>query len=188
MSMRVLLRRPDPLLLAIAVWLLVWPAAHAIVTRALDVSPWRLGGWAMYATPAPRTSDVVVAVRECDAPRLTMAPADHRPVALVFEDEGGRRGGLAVDTRGRDLARGLAAFRTDGRVLAFDAWLRRAHHVDAEVSIVYAVVLPRLDLSRGLAFGHARVAVVTNGAIVQRGRMVASAAELETLLPDCGRA
>ena len=38
MSMRVLLRRPDPLLLAIAVWLLVWPAAHAIVQRGRMVA------------------------------------------------------------------------------------------------------------------------------------------------------
>ena len=82
--MRLRLRRRDPVLLAIAAWLLVWPAVHALLTRALDVSPWRMGGWAMYATPVPQTSDVVVAVRKCDAPRLTLAQPSGRPTALVW--------------------------------------------------------------------------------------------------------
>ncbi|MBM4265861.1 MAG: hypothetical protein FJ144_04495 [Deltaproteobacteria bacterium] len=32
-------------------WALVaWPFVHFAITRSLDIDPWRLGGWAMYAT------------------------------------------------------------------------------------------------------------------------------------------
>lgn len=187
MSIRVLLRRPDPVLIVVALWLLAWPVAHVVITRALDVSPWRLGGWAMYATPTPRTSDVVIAVRKCDVPRLGLAPPDGRPTALVFDDDGGRRGGLAVDHEGRERARDLAAFRGRDDVVAFDAWLRSAHGIGHDVPIAYAVVERRLDPRRGRAFGHARVTLIVDGDVVERRRFIASAARLATVLPGCGR-
>ena len=35
-------------------FLLVWPPVHAVLTRALRLSTWKLGGWGMYATIDPK--------------------------------------------------------------------------------------------------------------------------------------
>lgn len=43
-----------PVALAIVVWCLVWPPLHAVMVRRLQLSPWKLAGWGMYATLLPR--------------------------------------------------------------------------------------------------------------------------------------
>jgi hypothetical protein len=35
--------------------LTAWPAVHLALCFRYDVSPWKLAGWGMYATPRPRT-------------------------------------------------------------------------------------------------------------------------------------
>ena len=43
----------DPIAAGVLVWLLVWPPAHAVLTRRLRFSSWKLAGWGMYATHEP---------------------------------------------------------------------------------------------------------------------------------------
>jgi hypothetical protein len=33
--------------------LTLWPLVHVCLVKAYDVSPWKLGGWGMYAAPRP---------------------------------------------------------------------------------------------------------------------------------------
>lgn len=55
----------DPLVTTIVVWFIVWPPIHAVLTRRLRFSSWKLAGWGMYATHRPtvqfinRTGDLV---------------------------------------------------------------------------------------------------------------------------------
>ena len=35
--------------------LTLWPLVHMVLCARYDVSPWKLAGWGMYATPRPRT-------------------------------------------------------------------------------------------------------------------------------------
>lgn len=43
----------DPIATAVLGYFLVWPAIHAVMTRRLRISTWKLGGWGMYATISP---------------------------------------------------------------------------------------------------------------------------------------
>lgn len=43
----------DPIAAAVLTYFLVWPAVHMVMTRRLRISPWKLGGWGMYATTSP---------------------------------------------------------------------------------------------------------------------------------------
>jgi hypothetical protein len=49
----------------------IWPVAHRLLVARLEIDPWKLGGFAMYATP---TLPVLVAVLAPQAGRL--APLD----------------------------------------------------------------------------------------------------------------
>ncbi len=37
----------------VLVWAGLWPLAHRALVARYDVNPWKLSGWAMYATPKP---------------------------------------------------------------------------------------------------------------------------------------
>ena len=41
---------------ALLALLLIWPPVHMLLAHQLQFSPWRFGGWGMYATPDPRTA------------------------------------------------------------------------------------------------------------------------------------
>lgn len=44
----------DPVIAGIVGWCFVWPPVHAVLTRHLRTSPWKLAGWGMYSTHLPR--------------------------------------------------------------------------------------------------------------------------------------
>lgn len=180
-----LFRRPDRTIRFLAITLLVWPVVHFVLVRSLDVSSWRFGGWAMYATLAPRTSDVAVIVRSCHAPSLLPSRHPGGPRMVILETDAARLGGLALDEEGHRLARDLSALRQIPHTLAFDAWFRRAHGIDAGVPIALAVIEPRIDVREHRAVGHARVAIVRDGEIVERDRFLAAAARFDAMLPPC---
>lgn len=46
----------DPMVALILGYCLLWPPLHAVLTKALHVSTWKLGGWGMYATVPPLVS------------------------------------------------------------------------------------------------------------------------------------
>ena len=52
----------------------LWPLAHRALVATFDISPWKLGGWAMYSAPA---FPVVVALYRVEG---------QRPVRLVEEE------------------------------------------------------------------------------------------------------
>jgi hypothetical protein len=40
------------LVVAVLVWITLWPLAQIALVAAYDVDAWKLGGWGMYATPS----------------------------------------------------------------------------------------------------------------------------------------
>lgn len=40
-------------IVVVLVFVAVWPFVHRALVAAYDINPWKLGGWAMYATPTP---------------------------------------------------------------------------------------------------------------------------------------
>ena len=46
--------------------LTLWPLVHVALCVGWDVSPWKLAGWGMYATPRPRTIGMEVYGRGAD--------------------------------------------------------------------------------------------------------------------------
>jgi len=62
------------LVLAFLVFIAVWPLAHRLLVAAVEIDPWRLGGWAMYCTPKLRVEVALVPERagrpiDLDLPR-----------------------------------------------------------------------------------------------------------------------
>jgi hypothetical protein len=57
--------------------LTLWPAVHLALCLRYDVSPWKLAGWGMYATPRPRTIGMEVYGRGAGDPtyRQLTAPS-----------------------------------------------------------------------------------------------------------------
>ena len=53
-----LLGLQDPIAGLILAFTLIWPAVHAVTTRRLRISSWKLCGWGMYATIQPAVSVV----------------------------------------------------------------------------------------------------------------------------------
>ena len=45
---------------AILVWVCLWPLAHRVLVAIWDVNPWKLGAFAMYATPTPPVQVVLL--------------------------------------------------------------------------------------------------------------------------------
>jgi hypothetical protein len=83
----------------------LWPLVHLGLCARYDVSPWKLAGWGMYATPRPRTLGMEVHGRPGDAApfaQLTApAPALQRAGADFLERWRGlgrlaRRDGVAA--------------------------------------------------------------------------------------------
>jgi hypothetical protein len=59
---------------------LVWPAVHRVVVATYDTNAWRLGGFAMYATPPARTR--VSIAEKLAGHQMVLAESD-LPAALV---------------------------------------------------------------------------------------------------------
>ena len=59
---------------------MVWPAVHRALTAIYDTNAWRLGGFAMYATPPGSTH---VSIAEIHGSRKTFRSDDALPDALV---------------------------------------------------------------------------------------------------------
>ncbi len=185
-AIHILRHGPDRVLAWVALLLVGWPMAHAVLVQTLDVSSWRFGGWGMYATAAPRASQVVAFVRRCDAPTLRPALASRGPRVGVLDDGGLQLGGLAVDATGYRLASDLAAFRGDHHFVAFAGWLRRAHHVPTRTPLALAVVEPRVHVSGRRAMGIVRLAIVRDGELILRDRFSSSVVHVDVVLPPCG--
>ena len=79
--------------IAILVWAAVWPLGHRALVAAYDVNPWKLGGFAMYATATPPIQ------------------------VVVFESAGGRLMPLDERRLSRDAQRALRRFRIDRHAL-----------------------------------------------------------------------
>jgi hypothetical protein len=90
----------------------LWPFAHRVAVARLDVNPWKLAGWAMYATPTP---PVMVAIFEpvpggwALVDRLALPPAA-QAVVDRFERERHAIGDLRTPD---DAARAVLAARGD---------------------------------------------------------------------------
>ena len=58
----------------------VWPAVHRVVVAIYETNAWRLGGFAMYATPPAKTAITVVEKR---GGQQTIVPESDLPAALL---------------------------------------------------------------------------------------------------------
>jgi hypothetical protein len=82
--------------------LTVWPAVQIWLTQAYGVSPWKLGGWGMYAVPRPKYVGMTVLYRARGTSEL---------VPLQSPDEADRAAANAFLERYRWL--GTLAFPQD---------------------------------------------------------------------------
>ena len=181
-----LARRPRRLYALVALMLLAWPPLHMLLVHQLGFSSWRLGGWGMYATPSPQTSDVVVVMRACDGTPTPGTRLDGGPHLLVVGPGNVRVRRLGrSDPEGYARARALAAFRQDYHYRDFDRWLRVTHSIPASTPLVLATIEPRLDLERGRALAVARARTLQGDEIVERATIISSAARLTRMLPPC---
>jgi len=58
----------------------VWPGAHRVIVAIYDTNAWRLGGFAMYATPPARTAIIIVETR--DGQQTILSTSD-QPAGLL---------------------------------------------------------------------------------------------------------
>jgi len=115
----------------VLLWAGLWPFLHRLVVARYDVNPWKLSGWAMYATPRP---PVVVAA-------LTMGP---NGLAVIDESslrEKPRRALERYRVRRHALGKLAAPTRTGEAILA--------SHPDLE-SVVILVQTYHLDPATAL--------------------------------------
>lgn len=69
----------------------LWPLAHRALVPVLEFNPWRLGGWAMYATPSPPVLALLFSPRDgALTPMLDLAA----PVAQALDAFRSRRHAL----------------------------------------------------------------------------------------------
>jgi hypothetical protein len=67
--------RLDRAVRLIAAGFFVWPLVHYLLSESLSFDPWKLGGWAMYATPVPRLGiRIAVAGKADEWSRLEQVP------------------------------------------------------------------------------------------------------------------
>jgi hypothetical protein len=59
---------------------MLWPAVHRIVVAVYDINAWRLGGFAMYATPPARTG---ISIIETRGDQQSIVADGDLPAALV---------------------------------------------------------------------------------------------------------
>jgi hypothetical protein len=69
--------------LALLLFIAVWPLAHRALVASFQVDPWRLGGWAMYCTPKLRVEVSLVPERQGQPVELEL-PAELRDSANRF--------------------------------------------------------------------------------------------------------
>jgi hypothetical protein len=86
----------------------VWPAVHRVVVAIYDTNAWKLGGFAMYATPPARTG---ISIVERLGDQQTILSDSHLPAALLEQRQSYsiRRGVLGLLLPPDDLA--VAYFR-----------------------------------------------------------------------------
>ena len=97
---------------ALLAWVALWPLAQRALVARFEIDPWKLGGFAMYATP---TLPLLVAVFAPEAGRLalldeTTLPAEARARLDRFRVE---RVALGRLREPRDAARAILAARPD---------------------------------------------------------------------------
>jgi hypothetical protein len=110
-----------------AVVVVVWPGLQHLGVRAFQANPWRLGGWAMYATAAP-VVDVTVTLQSPEGDRrMENADLSRAAAARLLEFVVWRRdlGSLVRPDRvAREVLngdqRGAATVRLDVQRLALD--------------------------------------------------------------------
>jgi hypothetical protein len=96
-------------LLAVAA---LWPLAHRVLVARFAIDPWKLGGFAMYATP---TLPVLVAVFAPQAGRLALLDESTLPAGVRARLDRFRveRVALGRLREPRDAARAILAARPD---------------------------------------------------------------------------
>lgn len=101
---------PHKARIAVAVVLLValWPLGHRALVAFAGTNPWKLGGFAMYAAPAPPLQIAVYGLRDGQLARIDPAalPAHVRASLQRFEVE---RHALGELRRPDDVARAILA-------------------------------------------------------------------------------
>lgn len=115
------------------VLLTVWPAAHLFLCRIYDVSPWKLAGWGMYATPRPRTIGMEVYGRGASGStyeQLTAPTPTLQIEGTAFLERWRWLGRLAEPDR---FAAAVLAARPDWNALRIEAY---RSHLDPRTSMV----------------------------------------------------
>lgn len=94
--------------LAIVVLVAGWPLCHRLLVASVGLNPWKLGGFAMYAAPAPPLAIAVFGLRDGQLARIDPAtlPAPVRASLQRFEVE---RHALGALRRPDDVARAILA-------------------------------------------------------------------------------
>ena len=92
--------------------LALWPLAHRVLVARYDLNPWKLAGFAMYATPTPPV--LVVVLQDADG---RPAPLDERalpaPARRALDRFRAERHALGRLRRPDDLAQALFRARPD---------------------------------------------------------------------------
>ncbi|HEX6130870.1 MAG TPA: hypothetical protein VF044_04015 [Actinomycetota bacterium] len=136
----------------------LWPFAHRVAVARLDVNPWKLAGWAMYATPTP---PILVAIFRpvpggwALVDRLALPPAA-RKVLDRFERERHAIGDLRTPD---DVARAVLAARRDLAEIAVVVERKRLDPATARMTsrkarYHYDRVGRRRDRTGGPVAGH----------------------------------
>jgi len=130
------------------VCLAVWPLAHRFLVTRFEISPWRLGGWAMYCTPKLRVEVGIV------------PESNGKPIAKKLPEE--------LQTEASDFVQRRAVLGrfADPRSLALNA----LDKVDAD-SVVITIQHNRLDPRTDTIVGrreYFRYRRIEHGLLVER--------------------
>jgi hypothetical protein len=175
---------------AIGLVLVLWPPVHMTLARNLRFSPWRYGGWGMYATPHPEfLSRVQVVV--VPSPDVAVSPVADAVPRADSDSMALREFGLLLDVLREDGIAPLdASLEGDASVMEARSLTRRVRGLrDRDAmrrlaalgcqlaskgegcpgSLVF-VEDPRLDLRARLASAQVDAYCVQRGEVRQVGR------------------
>ncbi len=121
---------------ALLIALLLWPLAHMALARQVGFSPWRFGGWGMYAVPEGFERILLVFERDT-AGRLARVPV--RLLGVDIADDLERNAGLRVYARTSGAPPDAIDLDEIERVAAIGQDMRRARQLADDAALARAV-------------------------------------------------